>query len=309
MRYVLGVGALDEPADEDGITPLERGSLAHVVLDRFLTESIEAGDLPSHDVPWGGAHHRRLDRICDEEFALVESRGLTGRPLLWQRDGGQLRRALSDFLLHDDARRSNDLLTPVAAEMAFGFEGIEPLLLRLADGRTLRFRGRIDRVDRSVGGGLVVTDFKTGKKQPYNRVAEDSPDVHGRYLQLPLYGLAARERLAPPSAEVEVRYWFITDGGRVVGHPLSDPVLERFDHVLATVVDGIEGGLFPARPPEDSHGITCDYCDPDGLGTKSRMDLWKRKRHDPRLDDYRLLIGDLPEDGPIAVIGLGGTDA
>ena len=308
MRYVLGVGTLDEPADEDGITPLERGSLAHQILDRFLTEVIEADDLPSPDVPWGPAHHQRLDRICDEEFALVESRGLTGRPLLWQRDGGRLRRALAEFLLDDDERRSDDLLTPVAAEMAFGFDGAEPLDLHLADGRTLRFRGRIDRVDRAVGGGLVVTDFKTGKKQYYNKVSEDSPDVNGQYLQLPLYGLAARERLAAPDAEVEVRYWFVTDGGRIVGHPLSDPVLERFDDVLTTIIDGIEQGLFPARPPKSSYGIGCDYCDPDGLGTKSRLEHWDRKRHDPRLDDYRRLIGDLPDNGPIAVIGLGGSD-
>ena len=309
MRYVLGVGSLDEPADEDGITPLARGSLAHEILDRFLTESIEADDLPSPDVPWGPAHHQRLDRICDEEFALVESRGLTGRPLLWQRDGGRLRRALQEFLFQDDERRSDDLLTPVAAEMAFGFDGAEPFVLHLSDGRTLRFRGRIDRVDRAVGGGLVVTDFKTGKKQYYNKVSEDLPDANGQYLQLPLYGLAARERLARPDADVEARYWFLTDGGRVVGHPLSDPVLERFDLVLTTIVDGIERGLFPARPPKSSYGIGCDYCDPDDLGTKSRTDLWDRKRLDPRLDDYRRLIGDLPDDGPIAVIDLGGSGA
>jgi len=308
MRYVLGVGALDQPADEDGITPLERGSLAHEILDRFLTESIEADDLPSHSAPWGPDHHQRLDRICDEEFALVESRGLTGRPLLWQRDGGRLRRDLQEFLFHDDERRSNDLLTPVAAEMAFGFDGNEPLVLHLADGRTLRFRGRIDRVDRAVGGGLVVTDFKTGKKQYYNKVSEDSPDVDGQYLQLPLYGLAARERLATPDTDVEVRYWFLTDGGKIVGHPLSDPVLGRFDHVLTTIIDGIEQGFFPARPPKSSYGIGCDYCDPDDLGTKSRTNLWDRKRQDPRLDDYRRLIGDLFDDGPIAVIDLGGSD-
>ena len=307
MRYVLGVGSLDEPADEDSITPLARGSLAHEILDRFLTESIEADDLPSPDVPWGPAHHQRLDRICDEKFALVESRGLTGRPLLWQRDGGRLRRALQEFLLHDDERRSDDLLTPIAAEMAFGFDGAEPFVLHLSDGRTLHFRGSIDRVDQAVGGGLVVTDFKTGKKQYYNKVTEDSPDANGQYLQLPLYGLAARELLATPDADVEARYWFLTDGGRVVGHPLSDPVLERFDLVLTTIVDGIERGLFPARPPKSSYGIGCDYCDPDDLGTKSRTDLWDRKRLDPRLDDYRRLIGDLPDDGPIAVIDLGGS--
>ncbi len=85
-------------------------------------------------------------------------------------------------------------------------------------------------------------------------------------------------------------------------------MLERFDHVLATIIDGIEQGLFPARPPESSYGIGCDYCDPDDLGTKSGLEHWGRKRLDPRLDDYRRLIGDLPDDGPVAIIELGGTD-
>ncbi|MEE2768373.1 MAG: PD-(D/E)XK nuclease family protein [Actinomycetota bacterium] len=308
MRYVLGVETLGEPADEDGITSLEHGSLAHEILDRFLTESLEAHDVPSPDAPWGPAHHQRIDVICDEEFALVELRGLTGRPLLWRRDGGQLKQALHEFLLDDNERRSNNLLTPIAAEMGFGLDGNAPLMLHLADGRPLRFRGRIDRVDRAVGGGLVVTDFKTGKKEYYNQISEDSPDANGQYLQLPMYGLAARERLATPDADVDVRYWFLTDSGKVVGHPLSDSVLERFDQVLTTIIDGIEQGCFPARPPKSSYGIRCDYCDPDDLGTESRTDLWDRKRHDPRLDDYRHLIGDLPNDGPIAVIDLEDSD-
>ncbi len=305
MGHVLGVGTLDDPADEDGITPRDRGSLAHQVLDRFLTEVIEADDLPDHDRPWGPAHRERLDRICDEEFALVESRGLTGRPLLWQREGGRLRRALHEFLLHDDARRAGDLLTPAAAELAFGFDGHEPFVLRLADGRRLRFRGRIDRVDRAVGGGLVVTDYKAGKRGPYVKVSEATPDLDGRFLQLPLYGLAARERLGPTDADVEARFWFLTDGGGVVGHPLSPAVLGRFDHVLTTIVDGIEAGFFPARPPEQK-GYGCDYCNPDDLGTRTLEERWEQIRDDGRLDAYRHLIGDLDDDGPTAVIDLGG---
>ena len=193
------------------------------------------------------------------------------------------------------------------AELAFGFDGHEPFVLRLADGRRLRFRGRIDRVDRALGGGLVVTDYKTGKRRPYARVSEATPDLDGRFLQLPLYGLAARERLGTPDADVEVRFWFLTDGGGVAGHPLSPAVLTRFDHVLTTIVDGIEAGLFPARPPEKK-GYDCDYCDPDDLGTRTLEERWERVRGDGRLDAYRRLIGDLDDDGPTAVIDLGGDD-
>ncbi|MDP6885253.1 MAG: hypothetical protein QF830_14085, partial [Rhodospirillales bacterium] len=91
--------------------------------------------------------------------------------------------------------------------------------------------------------------------------------------------------------------------------PLSEAVLTRFDTVLTTIIDGIETGLFPARPPKDSRfGIGCDYCDPDGMGTDAVAASWEKKRTDPALEPYRRLIGDLPDDGPIAIIELGGTD-
>jgi hypothetical protein len=58
--------------------------------------------------------------------------------------------------------------------------------------------------------------------------------------------------------------------------------------VLATIADGIAGGLFPANPPEDAYGgwVACAYCDPDGLGAKDRRAAWARKKLDPLLRPY-----------------------
>ncbi len=46
--------------------------------------------------------------------------------------------------------------------------------------------GRIDRIDETAGGGVVITDYKTGKAQSQ----EDSDES----LQLSIYALAAREK-------------------------------------------------------------------------------------------------------------------
>ena len=46
--------------------------------------------------------------------------------------------------------------------------------------------GRIDRIDEAAGGGVVITDYKTGKAQSQ----EDSDES----LQLSIYALAAREK-------------------------------------------------------------------------------------------------------------------
>ena len=298
MKQVLGVGVAHEPLDDEGITAMDRGTLAHQVLDRFITDGLDAGDIPSPDEAWTEAHRRRLRRICDEEFALAEARGLTGRPLLWQRDSGRLRRHLEAFLVDDHAWRAEHLATPVTVEMSFGVEEAVPLVHVLPDGRRLRFSGRIDRVDRTVDGVLHVIDYKTGSRNPYRRISEADPDNHGEFLQLPIYGLAARAVAGTPDTEVHGQYWFLTDGGAHLGHPLSEPVLERFDAVLTTIIDGIEQGLYPARPPENPNfGIGCDYCDPDGLGVESAQARWNHKRSDPALGPYRILIGDLGGDG------------
>jgi len=303
MRHILAVGTVEDPADEDGMTSLVRGSLMHRILDRFLNESINANDLPYPEVPWSPIHHQRMDQICEEEFTLVESRGLTGRTLLWQRESNQLRQALSKFLLDDDKRRKDNMLTPVASEIPFGLEGVKPLILHLSNERSLRFRGRIDRVDRDTDGSLFVTDFKTGKRRDSSKISENSPTLNGRYLQLPLYGLAARELLGTPNTHVETQYWFLLDGGTSVGHLISDLVLKQYNQTLTTITDDIGKGIFPARPPESSYGVGCDYCNPDGLGFSYTTELWQRKRHDPRLNNYRHLLGELGDDSGTASTG------
>jgi hypothetical protein len=67
----------------------------------------------------------------------------------------------------------------------------------VGDRATLRFRGRIDRVDRAPDGSRFVTDYKTGsppsKWKPsfsQKRLAS-SPLNGGQLLQVPIYILAA----------------------------------------------------------------------------------------------------------------------
>ena len=311
MEHVLRVGVAHEPQDDEGITALDRGTLAHQVLDRFITENLDNESLPEPGTAWNSRQRQRLVEICDEEFALAEARGLTGRALLWRRDSERLRRHLKSFLIDDHAWRTQNLATPVAVEMSFGLDGNGPLVHPLPDGRNLRFRGRIDRVDRGADGSIHVIDYKTGRKDPYKKISEATPDDHGQYLQLPIYGLAARAAIGAPNTGVHSQYWFITDAGAHIGHPLSEAVLARFDTVLTTIVDGIEHGLFPARPPKSPrYGIGCDYCNPDGRGVHPVTTSWDDKRTDPLLEPYRRLIGDLDEFSGIVIdFDLGDDDA
>jgi len=302
MEHVLRVGVAHEPQDDEGITAIDRGTLAHQVLDRFIGENLDNNSLPAPDAAWSRAQRQRLAEICNEELALAEARGLTGRALLWRRDSERLRRHLESFLVDDHAWRAQNHTTPAAVEMSFGLDGTDPLVHVLPDGRSLRFRGRIDRVDRGTDGAIHVIDYKTGGMGPYKKISEATPDDHGQYLQLPIYGLAARAAIATPDTEVHGQYWFVTDTGVHIGHPLTEAVLARFDTVLTTIINGIEQGLFPARPPKSpKYGIGCDYCNPDGMGTDPVTASWQDKRIDPALEPYRRLIGDLDEVATIVV--------
>jgi RecB family exonuclease len=292
MDSVLRVEIPERPEELYEISPLDRGSLVHEALDRFLSEALtDETLLPSSPAePWSERAHARLFEIGSELCDAYEARGLTGRPVFWERDRRRILADLDRFLAHDDLTRTNEGLVPLATEFAFGLRGGEPVEFPLSDGRTLRFRGAADRVDRATDGALVVVDYKTGSKRPYEGISEDNPDLAGRRLQLPVYAHAVREHFGDASTPVEAAYWFITSKQKFtrVALPLTNPVRARIDAVLRTIVDNIAGGVFPCRvdPPTTSPFRPRDFVDPDARGTRDRYREWLRKRDAPQLAAY-----------------------
>jgi hypothetical protein len=138
----------------------------------------------------------------------------------------------------------------------------------------------------------VVTDYKTGRAEnPKDFVAD--PVVRGTKLQLPIYGLAARDRFGSPTSPVRARYWFVSEKGafRSVAVDLDEATLDRFTEAVSVVVDGVTSGLFPARPGESTNWPVdgwenCRYCDYERLCPTDRGRQWERKRHAPDLAAY-----------------------
>jgi ATP-dependent helicase/nuclease subunit B len=289
---VLRVDIPDRPEEVYEILPTDKGTLVHEALDRFLGEVLarDAGP-PQPSERWSAADRSRLheigDALCDE----YEARGLTGRPAFWSRDRRRILADLDRFLDEDDAARATERLVPVASEFAFGIRGEgTPVEVPLSDGRTLRFRGAADRVDRAGDGALVVTDYKTGKLDPYRNISEADPDRGGRRLQLPVYAHAVRREYGEPLTPVEAAYWFVSARGdfKKIALPLTKTVAQRIDVVLREIVDGIERGVFACRvdAPDTSPMRFRDYVDPDLRGTRDRYRDWLRKRNAPELAAY-----------------------
>lgn len=296
VRRLLGVEPVEHPEELVEIAPLERGSLMHEALDRFFAWLKDTGGVPGPDDAWTPAQRARLIEIGREVAGEFEERGVTGHPTMWARDRDQILDDLARFLDHAQRRRAELGTRQVRSELLFG-QGRwpEPVEVTLPDGRVVRFRGSADRVDLTDDGRIVVVDYKTGSARNYRGLSENDPDREGSQLQLPVYAYAARQRLARPDAPVRAEYWFVgrRDTGVQIGYDVDGRVDHRYAQVLAVIADGIAGGLFPARAPEDQpwlDWIPCDYCDPDGLGAKRRRNEWTRKKQDPQLAAYLALV-------------------
>ena len=319
FEQLLEVGAVTEPEQILRIGALERGSLVHEAIDRFYRPLIANRDAwaskgpmpaagagrppPGPSRPPTGEDRDELVSLGRELADDAEQRGLTGLPLLWERDRETLLADLGELLDRDAQRSTRSRGDIVSSEFRFGFDGAAPAVShRLADGSEVGFRGIIDRVERTADGGLVVVDYKTGGADSYKAIVKRDkadPTVGGTKLQLPVYALAAAAHFGSPMASagaVLSAYWFISSGrGRWdwLELPIDSAVMARFAEVVDAIVAGIRSGVFAgfARPEDDRRQYcVCPYCDPDGLGTADVRRSWRRKRDDPALAAFAELV-------------------
>jgi len=301
---LLGVEAVENPEDRLEIAPTERGSLIHDVLERFIVAVLSRppGGQPQPDQPWSDADREQLVAIAGQVCATYEARGVTGRPIFWRRDRRRIVADLLRFLDADSRHRRDTSTAPVAAELAFGVRGsaLPAVPLALPDGRAVAFRGRADRVDLAADGTLHVVDYKTGGSFAYKDLSAENPDLGGRKLQLAVYGQAARANYGTADTEVCAEYWFVSAKGKFkrIGYLVTPEVLDRVGETLATMVKGIEAGVFPNHPTATVTlpWVECWFCDPDNLGVAELRRHWERKRTDPAV----ALFAELAE--PLAAI-------
>jgi RecB family exonuclease len=289
FRYFLGrvlrLRDVPRPEATESISAVDAGSLIHAVLEEFVRDS---PPLSGPDARWSNDDRARLDGIVNRHCDQAVARGITGRKVPWILERRRIVATASRFLATDEHTRARLGVVPApdGLERAFGADGEEPVDLELGDGRVVRFRGRIDRIDRSPDGRrTVVYDYKTGRVPD----SDDDPVSAGRALQLPVYALAARAREGTDDATACYWYTRVEDPDDALVEISLDATEDRFVDVVTTIVDGISGGCFPAYPGEptwdhrsrsDSWDM-CKYCDFDRLCPVDRGRAWERVRDDP----------------------------
>ena len=292
-HYLLEVDPIEEPDDEISITARDRGSAHHNALDLFHRAVID-GSLPQPTTTgWTDEHRAALSAAFDEVCERTQRRGRTGRPAFWADERDRMRADLLAWLDHDSDHVRRRGSTVLASEMRFGLD--DSAVIRLPDGRGIQLQGSVDRIDRTRDGALVVTDHKTGGTAKLKDLSAGDPTAGGTLFQLPSYAAAARARFGTDDTIVHAEYGLMAKGNyERPGYVITSEVDERVRCALAVVVAGIEAGYFPHRPerPGFHFYISCEYCEPDHLGTAEQWAQWDRKQHDPRLAPWFGPIGD-----------------
>jgi RecB family exonuclease len=104
--------------------------------------------------------------------------------------------------------------------------------------------GRIDRMDKTPQGEVVITDYKTGKPQ--------SQEDADKSLQLSIYALAARESWG---YRVHHLAFHNLEGSSSVTTHRDDRQLQEAKLRVEVVVESIAQGQFEART-----GFHCSFC-------------------------------------------------
>lgn len=277
MKYVLEVEELEAPPEEFQLPPLERGLIVHEALSRLYREELEGLKL-------GRLSDGELEQLLARAGDLLDELGRVhaeNHPATWRAERENTIEEVGALLEHERAEH--------AEARPFLFEHrLAGYALELEDGTRLRFRGRIDRVDRLPDGGVQVVDYKTGSSSRYREDALRG----GRQLQLPIYLLAGCREAG---AEAGRALYLFTAGPKDVREFDLQGLRERSDDLrqaVGLILDGIRSGNFFPLPadPYDAYGSYCRrYCPHRIACGAARGKLAEMKQSDPATADLQTL--------------------
>jgi RecB family exonuclease len=174
-----------------------------------------------------------------------------------------MRRTARIFLHEEEAQVRAGRSWPFGFEVAVGMSAdgagspldrAEPLAIPLPGGRSVRVRGRIDRIDRLAGKTqrFAVWDYKTGSAWKYD---ETSPFRGGRQVQGAIY-LAMADAVVRESVSRDARaasFGYFFPAAREHGRRISWTArrLEAGRDVLGHLYDLLAAGVFPYSDEAD----------------------------------------------------------
>ncbi len=147
--------------------------------------------------------------------------------------------------------------------MEFGFRNTPPVKIKLADD-TIRVRGKIDRIDQTANG-VVLMDYKSGSTP-----ISTTQVIEGRNVQMPVYVFAA-EALGHRVANA---FFVHIRNGKTSGELAKterDDYLQVAKEHMARFVTQARAGQFPVKPARFENGTCARHCE---FGSLCRVGRW-----------------------------------
>jgi ATP-dependent helicase/nuclease subunit B len=267
-KYGLGLQLPDELTVDSTrwLDPLAFGLLLHELFEQFMRELLKKNQQPEF--------HRdrdRLEELLVERIAHYENLYPPQSKSAFQSQTRDLRLAAATFLREEERFCRNTNSYPAYLEASLGLpadghgtplDSDTPIPIKLPNGKEIRTRGRIDRIDR-VGVGAVETyaiwDYKSGSTYGYDRA---DPFRQGRLMQPLLYvsivGHRLREAVSPKAKVTTFGFFF--PGVKAAGQRVSWSAEELTAGmtVLEQLCEVIHHGAFL---PTNDHESDCKFCD------------------------------------------------
>ncbi|MGM0438784.1 MAG: PD-(D/E)XK nuclease family protein, partial [Bacillota bacterium] len=271
LNYILGIEPPEDKEfdNENWLDPLQRGSLLHSIYEKFYKKITENGE---KRVKYS-KHKKLMDSIVDREVEQLKKEVIPPSELVYESEVEEIKNSTDLFLKMEEENDEN--LKPVYFEFKFGFNygenNSEEVKLNLPSGKSIKLRGKIDRIDKIDKDLYNIIDYKTGSTYSYNN---NDYFNQGSQLQHAVYALAF-EKLMDNEVEVNKSiYYFPTlkgEGIKIIR--LKDGLNKREDvkELIDNLLDIIAKGNF-SMSKCDYNTNPCKYCDYNQICSREKYD-------------------------------------
>jgi ATP-dependent helicase/nuclease subunit B len=296
-RYALEIAPPEELVvdPERWLDPLQTGSLLHELFEEYVRAIVGTG--------WPADYARGRALILgllEKKLARTQAAHPSPSPAAFASEREQLVLAAETLVREEERHALRTGSEPVFVEASLGMppgehgtalDHPEPIAVGLPGGRSIRVRGRVDRIDRDAAGAWSIWDYKTGGTWGYDRV---DPFPEGRKIQPYLYYRMVEPRLratvGPLAAVRSFGYFFPGGKGRGERIAWDAQRLEAGGAVLAELCRSLAAGAFAATTDADKDCRLCDYRAACGdLKAQAESSVRKVLSGEPLLEPLRTL--------------------
>lgn len=221
VTYGLGFRFEDDVDEIENYRANDFGTMAHTAWELLFSECSQTGMVPKEGERFSEEAKLRFREIFKEQVQAAKNKGQAGwEPLFNERANQFLDNVDKYFELEYDHRsktprvsgtnsvelRPEFNLRPHLAEYSFDRDGLMYLSIQVPSDKgpvTMKFKGRMDRLDLSISGlSAGILDFKTGKSSTIRGSEEE-------HIQDLLYGHAMRNSAEYPTIDL-VTFHYLT---------------------------------------------------------------------------------------------------